>query len=77
MSYILSMKGDKFVRKIRRLGRSRGTEVRFEKRHGKGSHGTLYFGDRKTIVKDRRKEIGEGLLRAMLGQLGLRKSDFD
>ncbi len=77
MSYILPMKGAEFVRKIRRLGKSRGTAVRFEKRHGKGSHGTLYFGDRKTIVKDRRKEIGEGLLRAMLEQLGLRKSDFE
>ncbi len=76
MSYILSMKGDEFVRKIRRLGKSRGIEVRFEKRHGKGSHGTHYFGDRKTIVKDRRTEIGEGLLRAMLGQPGLGKSDF-
>ena len=77
MSYILSIKGAEFVRKIRRLGKSRGIEVRFEKRHGKGSHGTLYYGDRKTIVKDRRKEIGEGLLHAMLGQLGLRKSDFE
>lgn len=77
MSYIRPMKGDEFVRKIRRLGKSRGIGARFEKRHGKGSHGTLYFGGRKTIVKDRRKEIGEGLLRAMLRQLGLRKSDIE
>ena len=77
MSYILSMKGGEFVRKIRKLGKSRGIEVRFEKRHGKGSHGTLYFGGRKTTVKYRRKEMGEGLLRAMLSQLGLRKSDIE
>ena len=77
MSYILSTTGAEFVRKIRKLGKSRGIEVRFEKRHGKGSHGTFYYGDRKTIVKDRRKEVSEGLLRAMLGQLGLRKSDFE
>lgn len=77
MSYIPSMKGGEFVRKIRRLGKSRGIGVRFEKRHGKGSHGTLYFGGRKTTVKDRRKEIGEGLLRAMLSQLGLGKSDIE
>ncbi len=77
MSYIPSMKGGEFVRKIRSLGKSRGIGVRFEKRHGKGSHGTLYFGGRKTTVKDRRKEIGEGLLRAMLSQLGLGKSDIE
>jgi hypothetical protein len=27
-----------------------------------GSHGTLHYGNRKTTLKDLRKEIGEGLL---------------
>ena len=35
----------------------------------------LHHGDRKTIVKDRRKEIGPGLLAAMLRQLGLTDRD--
>ncbi len=43
----------------------------------KGSHGTLYYGEHKTTVKDRKKEIGEGLLRAMLKQLGLSKKDIE
>jgi len=50
--------------------------VRFDKHHGKGSHGTLYYGARKTTVKDRKREIGTGLLDAMLKQLGLTKKDL-
>lgn len=34
-------------------------------------------GDRFTTLKDRRKEIGPGLLKAMLDQLGLTKEDLD
>ena len=33
-------------------------------------------GDRKTTVKDRKKEIGKGLLAKMLGDLGIEKDDF-
>ena len=33
-------------------------------------------GERFATVKDRRKEIGPGLLTAMLRQLGLRRSDL-
>ena len=71
------MKGADFIRRIRRLGRSRGVAVSFDQRHGKGSHGTLYYGNRKTTVKDRKKEIGPGLLRAMLEQLGLTMEDLE
>ena len=69
------MTGNEFVRRIRRLGRERGVAVRFEPRPGKGSHGRLYFGDRFTTLKDRRKEIGQGLLSAMVRQLGLSRED--
>ena len=71
------MKGAEFIKKIRRLGKTRGVPVAFEKRHGKGSHGTLYYGTRKTTVKDRRKEVGPGLLGAMLEQLGLTRADLE
>ena len=70
------MTGDEFVRRIRRLGRKRGIAVRFEARKGKGSHGRLYFGERFATVKDRRKEIGAGLLEAMLRQLGVSREDI-
>ena len=50
--------------------------MRFESRPGKGSHGRLYYGERFTTVKDRRKEIEAGLLGAMLRQLGLNRNDL-
>ena len=70
------MRGQEFERKIRKLGRRRGVLVAFDGGHGKGSHGRLYFGDRFTTMKDRRKEIGPGLLKAMLDQLGLQRDDI-
>jgi mRNA interferase HicA len=71
------MTGAEFIRALRRLGRRQDVEVRFVTRRGKGSHGTLYFGDRKTIVKDRKKELSRGLVADMLRQLGLDPKDLD
>jgi mRNA interferase HicA len=71
------MTGSEFERKIRKLGRRRGVRVSFDSSHGKGSHGRLYYGDRFTTLKDRKKEIGPGLLKAMLDQLGLTRSDLE
>jgi len=51
--------------------------VSFDRSHGKGSHGRLYYGDRFTTLKDRKKEIGPGLLKAMLDQLGLTRADLE
>lgn len=39
--------------------------------HPKGSHGRLYYGERFTTLKDRKKEIGPGLYRKMLRDLGI------
>ncbi|OQY11582.1 MAG: hypothetical protein B6I31_04685 [Desulfobacteraceae bacterium 4572_19] len=50
--------------------------MRFETKRGKGSHGTLYVGNKKTILKDRKKEIGTGLLNKILKTLGINKDDF-
>ncbi len=72
-----AMIADEFIKAIRKLGRARGVEVRLEKRRGKGSHATLYYGDKKATVKDRKKEVGAGLLNAMLKQLGLTKKDLE
>ena len=70
------MTGDEFFRRVRRLGRERGVAVRFESRKGKESHGRLHYGGRFTTVKDRREEIGQGLLAAMIRQLGLDREDL-
>jgi hypothetical protein len=71
------MTGNEFERRIRRIGRRRGVPVSFDPGHGKGSHGRLYYGPRFTTLKDRRKEIGPGLLKAMLDQLGLSRRDLE
>jgi mRNA interferase HicA len=69
--------GREFERRVRRLGRRRGVSVSFDPAPGKGSHGRLYYGARFTTLKDRRQEIGPGLLKAMLDQLGLRREDLE
>lgn len=71
------MTGSEFERKIRKLGRARGVLVTFDRGRGKGSHGRLYYGNRFTTLKDRKKEIGPGLLKAMLDQLGLTRDDLE
>ena len=43
---------------------------------GPGSHGTLHAGNRKTTVKDRKREIGKGLLAKMLADLGTGGKEF-
>ncbi len=70
------MNAGEFIRRITVLGTTRGIPVRFDKTRGKGSHGTLYYGDHFTVVKDRRKECGPGLLGKMLADLGLSRRDL-
>ena len=70
------MNGRQFIARVRRWARTRDVQVRFVASEGPGSHGTLYTGNRKTTVKDRRKEIGKGLLTKMLADLGIDRDDF-
>jgi predicted RNA binding protein YcfA (HicA-like mRNA interferase family) len=70
------MTAGEFIRRVEALGAARGVVVRFDKTRGKGSHGTLYYGDRFTVVKDRRKECGPGLISKMLADLGLSRRDL-
>jgi len=69
--------GHEFERRVRRLGRRQGVAVSFDPAQGKGSHGRLYYGSRFTTLKDRRQEIGPGLLKGMLDQLGLSRADLE
>jgi mRNA interferase HicA len=69
------VKGFEFEKRVKRLGWHTGTGVYFVA-HGKGSHGRLYYGERFPILKDRKQEIGRGLLRAMCAQLGITLEDL-
>ena len=75
-SHCGDMNGRKFIAKARKWVRSRNLEVRFVASEGAGSHGTLYAGSRRTTVKDRKKEIGKGLLNKMLADLEIEMGDF-
>lgn len=70
------MRAAEFLRTIKAIGRQRGVNVRFDPRHGKGSHGRLHYGENFTTLKDLSKEIGPGLLSQMLTDLGLNKEDL-
>jgi hypothetical protein len=56
------MNGNELLRRLRKVARQRGLRLKLVRESGKGSHATLYFGDRYTLMKDRKKEIGPGLL---------------
>ena len=65
------MNGNELLKKLKRFARDRHPRLEIISTRGKGSHVTLVLGDRSTTLKDRRKEIGPGLLRSMLRDLGV------
>ncbi len=70
------MTGNEFIRKLKKLGKKNGVPVKILSRRGKGSHETLFYGPRFTIIIDRKKELKTGSLFGMLDQLGLSLSDL-
>ena len=68
------MNGREFIRRARRYARKTGQDFYFDPRHGKGSHGTLHVGNRRTIVKH--GEISIPMLATMLKQLGIDRKEF-
>jgi mRNA interferase HicA len=49
---------------------------RVDEKRGKGSHVSLYFADRLTIVRNPKDELKTGTLHAMCKQLGIGKNDL-
>ena len=45
------MNGREFISRVRKLGCKNNIAVSVDRTRGKGSHGTLRYGDRMTIVK--------------------------
>ncbi len=70
------MNGRQFIARVRKWAKGRDLEVRFVASEGSGSHGTLYAGDRKTTIKDRKKEAGKGLLAKMPTDFEIDKDDL-
>ncbi len=70
------MKGSEFLKKLKVLGRKQGVIVKIEQRRGKGSHSTLFYGERFTIIRNLKDELKTGTFNAMLKQLGIKESDL-
>lgn len=70
------MKGSEFIKRIQKYGKQNKIAVEWIPERGKGSHGTLYLGTRKTIVRNLKDELKTGTLHVMLKQLNLNKEDL-
>ena len=65
------------MRRVEKLAKKKGIGVEYRAERSKGSHGTLYFGDKRTIVRNLKDELKTGTVHAMLKQLGLKSSDLE
>jgi hypothetical protein len=70
------LRGGEFLRKLHGLAGRKGMSYLFKPSKGKGSHGKVYLGTASTIVKDRKKELGAGVLRQMCKDPGIRPEDL-
>ncbi|MFB1490837.1 MULTISPECIES: type II toxin-antitoxin system HicA family toxin [unclassified Thiocapsa] len=70
------MKGTELIRRVQRYAKAHGLACHVDQKRGKGSHVTLYLGERLTIVRNPEDELKTGTLYAMLRQLGLSLSDL-
>ena len=68
------MNGAEFIERARRYAKKTGQDFRVDVKRGKGSHGILYIGNRRTTVQ--KGELKPGTFRNMLKQLDIQKEDF-
>ena len=71
-----SMKGAEFERRIQKLAKEKELSCIFVADKGKGSHGRLYLGSEFTTLKDRKKELGKGLLGKMCRDLKIHPEEL-
>lgn len=70
------MKGSEFFRKIKKLAKIKGIKVELIKCRGKGSHSTLYYGNKVTTIRNLKDELKTGTYKAMLEQLGINENEL-
>lgn len=70
------MKGSEFLKMVKKLGKKKGIKVNLVEERGKGSHCTLEYGDKFTIIRNLKDELKTGTYNAMLKQLGIRKNEL-
>lgn len=70
------MRGNEFIRLMQRHAKREGLAFEWRPDRGKGSHGVLILGDRRTVVRNPKDELKRGTYHAMLKQLGLTDKDL-
>jgi mRNA interferase HicA len=69
------VRGNEFIRMIQKHAKAKGLAFEWRPERGKGSHGLLILGDRRTVVRNPKDELKTGTYHAMLKQLGLTEKD--
>ncbi|NJK28634.1 MAG: type II toxin-antitoxin system HicA family toxin [Acaryochloridaceae cyanobacterium CSU_3_4] len=76
MSESRMMTGKELLKALQKISKARQEVLRIEKKRGKGSHVTLYLGERYAIIPDLKKDLKAGTLSAILKQLGVDKGEL-
>ena len=75
-SIVRAVKGSEFLKRVMKLAKTKGLPFGVKKERGKGSHLTVYYADRYTILRNPKDELKTGTYHAMLKQLGIDKSEI-
>ena len=70
------MRGNEFIRKVRKYAKRNGIAFDWRPDRGKGSHGVLNLEECRTVVRNPKDELKTGTYHAMLKQLGLAENDL-
>lgn len=70
------MKGAEFIRRVKAHAKENGLDYQWHPDLGKGSHGVLVLGGRRTVVRNPKDELKKGTLHGMLVQLGITLDDL-
>jgi len=70
------MTGKEFIKRVQKLAKRQGVTSKLDQKRGKGSHVTLYYDSKFTIVRNPKDELKKGTLNAMLKQIGLTIGDI-
>ncbi len=69
-------KGSEFLKRIQKLAKEKSVACSWHPDMGKGSHGVLKYGDKRTTVRNLKDELKTGTYHGMLKQLGLTVNDL-
>jgi len=70
------MTGNEFLKRLKDLAKLKGVTVTYDPKRGKGSHGTVYFGDKRTILRNPKDELKTGTLHGMCEHLGVKVTEL-